>query len=832
MIKRIFVSVFCFIVLSNSVLISQSNGELYKDKNTPIEKRVENLLSLMTLEEKILMMGGTGFTTQPIERLGIPSLNMADGPLGVRWDNSTAFPSGIAMSSTWDLELINKLGIAIAEETKAHGRHVILGPCVNIARIPQGGRNFESFGEDPYLASRFGVSYIKGVQSKNVVATVKHFACNNQEHERMFVNTIVDERALNEIYLPAFKAAVKEADVMAVMSAYNKLNGHFASESDYLLINKLKKEWNFKGFVMSDWGAVHSSEATYNSGLDVEMPTGLYLNEKSFVKKLMANEFDLKKLDDKVSRMLTVMFKIGLFDNYEYDKNKLNSDEHNKLAYEVAVNGMVLLKNKYAILPINQEAIGSVAIIGPNAAYTRTGGGGSSLVSPYYSVSPLEGITKKFGKNIEIKYATGQLLDGDAPVIESKYFFTDKDGMKPGVTVKYFNNNNLEGNPEVERTEDAINNFWSNNSPITGIKNEYFSIIYEGYLKFPKTGATVVNVTSDDGTRFYFEDKLVIDDRNDHGMETKSFTINIEKDKLYKYRIEYYENMGDAGIKLGWQLPENDLLKQAIETAKSSDLAIVFVGTSAHYETEGKDRDDLYLPKGQDELINAVYNANKNTIVVVTSGSPVLMNNWIDKVPAVLQTWFAGQELGNAVADILFGIVNPSGKLTVTFPNKWEDCSAYDSYKKESGVTEYKDGIYVGYRHFEKNGISPLFSFGHGLSYTTFKYSDLKITENNNTFEVTFDIENTGAFVGKETAQLYISPINPKIDRPVKELKGFAKLQLDPKQKKNAKIIINQNDFSYYDLKSNSFTVDKGEYLIQIGNSSQNILLKQQIVIK
>ena len=830
--KKNLIGLILISIFFNSAIFGQNGQQIYKDKNAPIEKRVNNLLSLMTLEEKILMLGGTGFTTQPIERLGIPSLNMADGPLGVRWDNSTAFPSGIAMSSTWDPELIYKVGNAIGEETKAHGRNVILGPCVNIARIPQGGRNFESFGEDPFLTSKMGVAYIKGVQNNNVVATVKHFACNNQELERMFVDTKVDERTLNEIYLPAFKAAVKEADVMAVMSAYNKLNGHYASESDYLLVNKLKKEWNFKGFVMSDWGAVHSSEATYNSGLDVEMPTGVYLNDKSFVKKLLANEYDLKKLDDKISRMLTVMFKIGLFDNYQYDKSKLNTEEHKKLAYEVAADGMVLLKNSHSILPIDKEAIGSIAIIGPNAAYTRTGGGGSSLVSPFYTVSPLEGITNKFGNQIEINYAPGLLLDGDAPVIEPKYFYLDKDGSKSGINVKYFNNKTISGNPILERVESSINNFWSNGEPVDGIGNENFSVVYEGYIKFPKSGSTIVNVTSDDGSRLYIEDELVIDDWNDHGMETKSFAFEVEKDKLYKIKLEYYENMGDAGVKLGWQLPINDLLQQAIDVAKKSDLAIVFVGTSAHYETEGKDRDDLVLPNGQDELINAVYSANKNVIIVITSGSPVLMDKWIDKVPAVLQTWFAGQELGNAVADILFGNVNPSGKLTISYPNKWEDCSAFGSYNKESGLTEYNDGIYVGYRHFEKKGIKPLFPFGYGLSYSHYVYSDLKIDEDKDNFTVTFNIQNNGAFKGKETAQLYISPINPKVDRPIKELKGFVKLPLNPKEKKNTQITINKKDFSYFDIKLNDFVVDKGEYLIQIGNSSQNILLEKKIEIK
>ncbi len=824
--------VLLLMVLIYTNYFAQNQNYLYKDKNQPIEKRVENLLGLMTLEEKILMMGGTGFATQPIERLGIPTLNMADGPLGVRWDNSTAFPSGIAMSCTWDTTLINKLGVALAEETKAHGRNVILGPCVNIARIPMGGRNFESFGEDPFLAAKMGVSYIKGVQSKNVVATVKHYACNNQEHERMTVNTIVDERTLNEIYLPAFKAAVKDANVLAVMAAYNKVNGYYATENDYLLIDKLKKEWDFKGLVMSDWGAVHSSEGVYNSGLDLEMPKGDYLNEPSFVKRLLNGEFDLTKLDDKVRRILTVMFKIGLFDGYEYPTDKLNSDEHKKLAYQIAVDGMVLLKNNYSILPIDPAVVKSIAVIGPNANYARTGGGGSSLVAPYYKVSPLEALKNKFGNLLDITYAPGVLLDGDAPAVEEKYFFLDEKGTLPGVKVKYYNSQEPKGTPVVEKTEPKIENYWFNNSPIEGINSEHFSISYEGYLKFPKSGEAIITLTSDDGSRFYFDNKLVIDDWNDHAMEARYFKVNVEKDKLYKFKIEYYENMGDAGVVLGCIMPEKDFIKQAVEAAANSDLAILFVGNSAHYETEGKDRDDLYLPNDQDKLINEVLKANKNVVVVITTGSPILMYNWIDKVPAVLQTWFAGQEIGNAVVDILFGLANPSGKLTITYPNKWEDCSAYNYYKKIPDVTEYKDSIYVGYRHFEKYGIKPLFPFGYGLSYTSYKHSNFKVTETQDSYIVNFDVENTGAFAGKEIVQLYISPINPKIDRPVKELKGFVKVPLKIKEKKNAEITVNKKDFAYFSVPKNSFVLDSGDYLIQLGTSSQNIIFEQKVTIK
>ena len=367
------------LIISFSGFYMQNNNyenAAYKNKNLPVEERVEDLLKRMTLEEKIDMLGGTGFETKAIERLGIPSLNMTDGPLGVRWDNSTALPSGILLGASWNPELVSKLGTVLAVETKAKGRHVILAPCVNIARIPMGGRNFESFGEDPFLTSRIAVNYIKGVQNENVVATVKHFAVNNQEHQRDFVNVIVDDRTLNEIYFPAFKAAVEEANVLAVMSAYNKLNGSYCSENNFLLIDKLKKEWRFDGLVMSDWGAVHSSIPTFNGGLDLEMPTGKYLNNETLLDKIRNGELSEAKLDDKVKRILRVMFTIGLFDDYQYDKTKVNTEEHKQVVLDVAKEGIVLLKNDNSILPLDLNKIKSIAVIGPNSKVAVTGGGG------------------------------------------------------------------------------------------------------------------------------------------------------------------------------------------------------------------------------------------------------------------------------------------------------------------------------------------------------------------------------------------------------------------------------------------------------------------------
>jgi len=829
-----FVSMFLFAAFL--LIDKEENIPPYKNSSLSIDERVEDLLKRMTLEEKIEMLGGTGFETKAIQRLGIPPLNMTDGPLGVRWGQSTAFPSGILMGATWNPELISKLGSAIAEEVKSKERHVILGPCVNIARIPMGGRNFESFGEDPFLTSRIAVDYIKGVQKENVVATVKHFAANNQEHQRDFVNTIVDERALNEIYFPAFKAAVEEANVLAIMSAYNKLNGHFCSENDYLLIDKLKTEWKFKGLVMSDWGAVHSSIPTFNSGLDLEMPTGQYLNKETLLEKIKSGELSESKLDDKVRRILRVMFTIGLFDDYKYDATKLNNAEHKQIALDVAKEGIVLLKNENSILPLDFSKIKSIAVIGPNSNVARTGGGGSSMVSPFYSVSPLEALQKKIGNKVKINFAQGSVLDGDSKPIESKYLFTEKDGKQNGLNAEYFDNKNLSGKPVKEVLDSKVYFTWDDGSPFQDFPVDNFSVRWTGYLKVEQAARYTIDVSSDDGVRLYLDDELIIDDWNDHALMTNSYTTSLEANKYYKIKLEYYENGGGAIVKLGWHLPNEDLISEAVSTAKISDVAIIFAGTNANYESEGFDRKDLVLPNNQDELIKQVAAANKNTIVVLATGSPVLMNEWVDNVSGLIEAWFAGEQAGNAIAEVLIGETNPSGKLPMTFPKRWDDCSAFNTYKKEDGTTRYEDGIYVGYRHFEKNKIEPLFPFGYGLSYTTFNYSDLNLSSKEISQDekliVRTKIKNTGKVGGSEIVQLYIKDIQSSLDCPEKELKGFKKVYLKAGEEKTIEFALDKSALSFFDPKIKNWVAEAGEFEVLIGSSSKEIKLNKKFNLK
>ena len=832
-VKYFLLSILLFTLMGNS----DNDLPLYKNPKLSVDERVEDLLKRMTLEEKIDMLGGTGFATKPNARLGIPELRMTDGPLGVRMDKSTAFPSGINLAATWNPALVEKIGHALGREVKAHDAHVLLAPCVNIARIPNGGRNFESFGEDPFLASRMAVNYINGLQSEGVAATVKHFAANNQEHERMFVDAQISERALNEIYLPAFKAAVQEANVLCVMNAYNKINGHFASENDYLLNKILKTEWGFTGMVMSDWGAVHSSIPTANGAMDLEMPEGKYLNRDSLFLTIQKGEVKEATIDEKVRRTLRTIFRLGLFEKPSLkDDFKVGTKENREAAFLGTREGIVLLKNQNDILPLNFSKLKSVAVIGPNAAKARTGGGGSSQVDPLEAPSPLEILKQNFGDKVKINYAVGVRLDGESIPVPSKYLSTENG--EEGLRGEYFDNMELKGRPVYTRMDKELYFDWGGDSPFKNEnwKTDIFSVRWTGKVKAPVSGHFIFDLISDDGVRFWLDDKLVIDHWTDHAPESREYEIQLVAGKEYKIKIEYYENGGGAVCKLGWTLPGEDPMIAAIKAAKQSEVVLLFAGTSAAYESEGFDRQDLVLPKNQDELIEKIASVNKNVIVVINAGSPVLMDKWLGKVKGVVFAWFGGQEMSYALSDVLSGKFNPSGKLPVTFPKRWEDCSAFSTYKKESGITEYSDGIFIGYRHFEHNNIEPLFPFGFGLSYTKFAYANLKLSakemSQNEKLTVTFDVKNTGKVDGGEIPQLYIRDVKASVERPVKELKGFSKVMLKPGETKTVTLTVDKAAFSFFDENSKSFITEPGEFEILIGSSSQKIELKDKIVLK
>lgn len=694
------------------------------------EAKIEILIKKMTLQEKVGMIhGNSSFTSAGVPRLGIPELVTSDGPHGVRvehgrgWSNSpnvndsgTYLPVGVALAATWNKDLGYEYGQVLGSEAKYRGKNIILGPGINIMRSPLNGRNFEYQSEDPFLISKMVVGYIKGVQSQGVSASVKHFLANNEEVDRNSVNVIMSERALREIYLPGFKAAVVEADVNTVMGAYNKFRGQYCVENEYLINKVLKGEFGFKGVVMSDWGGVHNTMEALQNGTDLEMGTDLVLSRKNVsqtgVGKTAATVYDrfylanpalelfqngtvpVSVLDEKVRRILRVMFKSSVF--VKTSPGEYGSDAHIATAKKVAEESIVLLKNEGKILPLDPSKIKSIAVIGANANRQNSMGGGSSQVKALYEITPLAGL-QKIAKNIAIQYAEG-------------------------------------------------------------------------------------------------------------------------------YKIERNGTANEA------------MIKEAVEMASKADVAIVVCGWTHGYDynqwsdnafdAEGIDKPNMKMPFGQDELIKAVISANHNTIVVLVGGGPVDMTQWIGDTKAILATWYGGMEGGTALAEVVFGKINPSGKLPVSFPKLLEDVPAHKlgNFPGENGVVEYKDDIFVGYRYYDTYKVEPQFVFGHGLSYTTFAYNSLKMVKNaDGTVVAIVTIANTGKIAGAEIVQLYVHKENTTITRAYKELKGFEKVFLQPNESKTITIKLGKEAFQYYNETKKDWEVEVGDYTILVGGSSKDI---------
>jgi len=708
---------------------TSDSNPAYLDPQQSVESRVDDLLDRMTAEEKASLLAGSGWMeSTPIERLGIPAIRMADGPMGIRsWMGpsamtnvaattvveATSFPSGIAMASTWNAELVHEEGRVIAQELKAVGRDMILAPCVNIARTPLWGRNFEGYGEDPYLAARMAVAYVRGVQGENVIPAVKHYAANNQEFERHRIDETIDPRALHEIYFPAFRAAVEEAGAWGVMNAYNKVNGTWAAESHFLLTEILRQRWGFDGFVISDWGSTYSTAATIDAGMNLEMPGGEpmeqwragerfqrngngagWLTQEKVLAAIAAGEVEQAAVDRNVRQILRVMFRAGLFDEPKPGGGEIDLPEQRAVARRAATEGMVLLRNEGALLPLDIAGSPSIAVIGPSAAVARTGGGGSSLVRPKYAVTPFQGIQEVVGDGASVRYALGVAMEGE-----------------------------------------------------------------------------------------------------EEGIDAEA------------------------------------ALDEAVALAAESDVAVVVVGYSFQLESEGFDRPSMDLPAGQNELINAIAAVNDRTVVVVVAGAPIAMTSWIDQVSAVLYAWYGGQEAGHAIGDLLFGVASPSGKLPVTFPMRLEDSTAYGNYPGEDLQVEYAEGIYVGYRGFDQRGTDPLFPFGFGLSYTTFEYSGLTLSDtevgSGGAIEARVQVTNSGERAGAEVVQLYLHDVSSSLDRPARELKGFSRVHLEPGQTETVTFAIDTEAMSFFDPDRDDWVTEPGEFEVLIGASSRDIRLRE-----
>lgn len=715
-----------FFVISVKIAVAQEKKPQPVQKGVALSTKIDAIVKKLTLEEKISMLHANSiFGTAGVERLGIPGMMTDDGPLGVRedvkenWspanlttDSATFFPNGSAIAATWNPTLAYRYGHDLGEETKARKKNIILAPAFNIARTPLCGRTYEYYSEDPYLNARLAVQAVKGIQSQNVAACVKHFAVNNQEVERGRINVEIDERALREIYLPAFKAAITEGNAWTIMSAYNKLRGAYCSENSYLLQKILKNEWGFKGAVISDWGGTHSTVNAANNGLDVEMGSEPPYNNYFFASKLLdsvkAGKVSEQVIDDKVRRILWVIYHTSL--SGHYTGGKINTPEHSKTAYDIASESIVLLKNDKHLLPLKPSAIKSIAVIGDNATRTFHLGGFGAGVKARYEVTALAGLQNRLGNKVTVNFAQG----------------------------------------------------------------------YSAVFKQTSAG------------------------------------VNEETSKA-----------------------DPAMIQEAVAVAKKSDVAILFIGGNRDYESESRDRRDLSLPFGEQDLVDAVTGVNPNTIIVVVGGAPYDIGKIKHTNHAIVWSWYNGEENGNALADVLIGKISPSGKLPFTFPASLDQSPAHalNAYPGKNLNVKYKEGILVGYRWFDTKKIEPLYPFGYGLSYTSFNYAglttDKQTYRSGDVAQVSLKIRNTGSIKGKETVQLYVSKLSSAVLRPEKELKAFIKITVEAASAANASMKLNIADLAYFNEKAGKWVIEPGDYKVSVGSSSKDIRLVTTIhVIK
>jgi len=827
------------LILSLTLLATATTAtaQIYKDAKADVETRVEDLLRHMTLEEKIDYIGGyNGFYIRGIKRLDIPEIKLTDGPVGTHKDGrSTAYPAGVLTASTWNRSLVYELGRQLGRDSRARGVHVLLGPGINILRAPMCGRNFEYFTEDPYLNSETACAYVSGLKDEGVVATLKHYAANNQEWDRNNVSSDIDERTLHEIYLPAFKAAIQKAGAGSVMDSYNPVNGIHATQNGYLNNTVLRDMWGFKGVVMSDWSATYDGVEAANGGLDLEMPRAKCMNREVLIPAIEKGLVKESTINEKVRRILRMIFANGFFEKNQLDTSiPLDNPDGAAAALNLAREGIVLLKNDDSLLPVRQN-VKRIAVIGPNAN-SYISGGGSSYTFPFHSVSLLDGIKAIAGNNIEILYSPG--LPTLPETVNSSTFYTAPGSNKRGLKAEYFNNPKLKGEPVKTGTDTIINiaNGYHIATENRGLPYDHCSMRWTGVIRPEKSTNYRFIVRGFDGFRLMVDGKNVINEWRDQGITLRETVIPLEAGKEYPVQLEYFANVHPVDISFGWR-EDRQLFDEAAELASKADMAIVSIGFNESLERESNDR-TFELPEFQDSLVNRVIDANANTAVLVNAGSNTDMSQWQDRAKALIYLWYPGQEGGTATAEILFGLINPSGKLPVSFEKRWEDNPAYNHYYDADGdkrVT-YGEGLLVGYRHYDTNGIKTNFPFGYGRSYTKFKFSNLKIKDNGKKGSpqcvISFEVTNTGDRDGKEVAQVYVHPINAKVFRPYKELKGYDKKMIKAGETVKFEITLDTEAFAYYKTDIHNFGYDPGEYEILVGDSSDNTPLHKTITLK
>ena len=789
------------------------------------KRRAAELVSKMTLEEKLEYIGGyRTFYIRPIERLGIPEIRMADGPQGVRNNTkSTMFASGVAVAATWNKEAVHNMGVGLGQDCRARGVHILLGPGVNIYRSPLCGRNFEYFGEDPYLASQTAVQYIKGVQSQGVMACIKHYAANNQEWDRHHVSSDVDERTLHEIYLPAFRAAVEEAGVGSLMASYNLINTVHATENRYLNIDVLRNMWGFEGILMSDWTATYSAINAANGGLDLEMPKGRVMNYKHLKGAIESGVVDVRTIDEKVQHILQTLIAFGFFDRPQLDENigERNPFSDNA-SLELARNGIVLLKND-GILPLKS---GSVAVTGIQSKSIPTGGG-SGFVRPFETCSVTDGLSQiDTYKTVATDNIFFHSLD--------KLFYTSSNLKTPGLKAEYFNTKNCSGEVVWSKTETAIKHNWKKGSPRGGLVNkDNFSVRWSGVFYSKQDEELLFELSGDDGYRMFIDGEEVMSDWRDHQRTKRSYLFKAKANKKYNVRIEYFDSSNDAMVE--FHIFNKGYIKQNTKAFKAADAVVICAGFDSSTEKEGRDR-KFELPYEQSKFINDVAAINPNVIVVVNAGGGFEMESWMHSAKAILLAWYPGQKGGQAIAEIISGKLSPNGHLPISIERKLEDNPTWGSYYANLDVdtrrspykrVNYKEGVFLGYRGYDRKDVKPLYPFGYGLSYTSFKYSNMKVTPSAEGYLVEFDVTNTGAMDGAEVAQVYVGYNDKSVPHPVKQLKGYDKAMIKKGATHHFAINLPYKDLAYYDIFSHGWADASKDVVIYVGSSSEEIYFKQ-----
>lgn len=812
----------------------------YRDAKAPIEQRVDDLLMRLTLREKVSLMAGAGtFTTKGIERLGIPALQLADGPNGVRSNDdatATVFPVGSALAATWNPQVVQSVGEAIGREARALGAHVVLGPNVNIQRVPLAGRNFEAYSEDPHLAGKIGIGFVKGVQSQRVGVSVKHFVANEQELERMRSSSNVDERALREIYLRPFEMIVEEAQPWTVMAAYNRVNGTYMSEHDTLVRKVLKGEWGFDGVLMSDWGAVHSTVESANAGLDLEMPGPGKHYDSRLAHAVQNWQVPEHVVDDAVRRMLRMIIRTGAMDENAAGSGDLRSERNRSVARAAAAEAIVLLKNDRRndrrILPFDPQKIRSLAVIGPNADVPLIQGGGSAAVIPGATPTPLTSLRNLVGSKVRLTYARGVDNDLLPPPADARLMSPDESRSEQGLEVAYYANATFQDQPVHSDVETYFD------KTLLASRLGQMSARWEGYFWPPADGVYEWSLSQlGAGTLYLDGKKILAPDVGVSGASEGLFgaprvaSIDLKAGRSYRLRMEYVSlPVPFHSMRLGIRLPATSI-EEAVQAARSADAAVVFVGVSRTSESEGRDRADMELVGRQNELVSAVLAANPNTVVVLSSGAPLALP-WASQAPALVQAWLPGEEGATALAQILFGETSPSGKLPFTFPKRLEDNPAYLHYTAGRDAN-YGEGVFVGYRYYDTKKVEPLFAFGHGLSYTSFEYSDLRvptIATADKSIDISVEVRNTGSRSGMEVVQLYVGDeATREVVRPVRELKGFQKIALAAGEKRTVRFTLNARDFAYYDTHADDWVSTPGLYRLYVGSASNDIRQQRQL---